>query len=193
MKNRRARGAKFSEYRLKKLVTAFARDLTAKDTAAQTGFSEPTVRKHFMTIRQRIYDHGFMRVNKRDGTHMPARWVFAKKHRGVPEKYAHLYEAEFLHRVFATKKMQSVRRLSPTNPQDMKTVRSLVRYNKATSKYDIIEVFDEKTLKAGAAKSRPYDPSDCKTTSTIVINERNLNPHEAFFRFIWALLLKHPL
>jgi len=191
-KNRRASGAKFSEYRLKNLVLCFAQNMTVKDTAKKTRFSEATVRNHFMRIRQRIYDHGFMRVNRREGANMPARIIFAKKHRGVPEKYSHLYEAEFLHRVFSTKNAQAVIRFSAAKDSDIKALRKYVNYNKINDKYDIIEML-ESGGSGQHSTTRPFDPVDFKSSSTIIVNERNIDPHDAFFRFIWALLLKYPL
>jgi len=123
---------------------------------------------------------------------MPARIIFAKKHRGVPEKYAHLYEAEFLHRVFATKNAKVVKRFSAAKEDNLKEVRKFINYNKVNDKYDIIEML-ESGGSGQQSKTRPLDPMDFKRTSTILINERNIDPHDAFFRFIWALLLKFPL
>jgi len=192
-KNRRSRNAKISEYKLKKLVTCFAKDMTVKDTIAATKLSEPTVRDYFMDIRRRIHDHGFMPPIKRSGDNkMPARIVFQKKHRGVPEKYAHHYEAEFLHRVFTSRNLKTVHKFAASDEAELKKVQKFIRYNKLEDKYNIIEML--KPAESGkAAKKREFDPVDYERTSTILINERKVDPHEAFFRFIWALLLKYPL
>jgi len=191
-KNRRSLNAKFSEYRLKKLVLCFAQDLTVKETVATTKMSEPTVRAHFMMIRQRIYDHGFMRVNRRSENKMPARIIFQKKHRGVPEKYAHLYEVEFLHRVLTSRNTKTVHKFDAGNDAELAKVRKFINYNKLEDKYNIVELLKVDAKGAGTTQ-RPFDPMDFERSSTILINERKVDPHDSFFRFIWALLLKHPL
>jgi len=191
-KNRRYRGAKISEHRLKNLVRCFAADLSVKDAAAKTKFSEPTVRDIFMRLRQHLFDYGFMRVDRRDNEGaMPARIVFAKKHRGVPEKFAHLFETEFLHRVYFTKNGRAVKRFAAKNEKDLEAVRKFVNYNKVKPKYEIIEVLGKNA--EGKLVTRPFEPADFRSSSIIVINELNLSPNEAFFRYIWALLLKRPL
>ena len=190
-KNRRYRNAKISEYRLKRLVECFAQDLTVKDTAARTRISEPSVRHIFMRLRQHLFDYGFMRVQKRGDGPMPARIIFAKKHRGVPEKFAELFECELLHRVYFTKNGRSVRRFAASNAEDMKALKKFVNYNTLNPKYEIIELLKEG--KGGPSETRPFDPMDYQSSSVIVINELNIQPHTVFFRYIWASLLKHPL
>ena len=86
-KNRRYRGAKISEHRLHGIVQRFCEDKTVKETAKETRISEPTVRNIFMRLRERLHEHGFIRVHQRTSGTMPARFVFGRKHRGVPEKY----------------------------------------------------------------------------------------------------------
>lgn len=191
-KNRRYRGAKFSEYRLRKLVACFAKGMPIKEAAQACNFSEPTVRDIYMRLRQHLFDYGFMRVSRRDDdSNMPARFIFARKHRGVPEKYAHLFESEVLHRIYFTKNGRSVRRFAANKPGDMEALQKFINYNKINPKYDIIELI--KSAEAGKPTSRPFELADYKDTSVIVINERNIEPHEVLFRYIWKMLLKHPL
>lgn len=173
-KNRRARNAKISEYRLRKLVLAFAQDMTVRDAAKKTGLSEPTVRQHFMTLRQRLYDHGFLRVNRREGDRMPARIIFAKKHRGVPERYAHLYEAEFLNRAFATKNVRRVWKFAASNAHEMEKLKTFVAYNKLNDKYDIIEALAAKssekrgkTARSIRVTTRPQAPLSSTSATSI--------------------------
>lgn len=40
---------------------------------------------------------------------------------------------------------------------------------------------------------RPFAPLDFEEDSTFLINERMIEPHTAFFRYLWDLLLRHPL
>jgi hypothetical protein len=193
-KNRRCRGAKFSEYRLEQLVRCFAEDMTVREASATTGFSEPTVRTHFMRLRQHLFDYGFMRVARAPSeNHIPARIIFAKKHRGVPEKYAHLYESEFLHRAFFTKNAKMVKRFSANNKTHIEAVRKFVNYNRSIKKYDILEVMNNTKGENGSPEICEFDIMDFERDSYILVNEININPSEAFFRYIWGMLLKVPL
>lgn len=193
-KNRRYTGAKISEYKLKKLVLGFAENKTVKETTETTKISEPTVRDIFMRIREHLHLYGFIRVNRRDVSgNMPARIIFAKKHRGVPEKYAVLFETEFLHRAFFTKNTKAFKKFSASKEEDLKTVQKYFNYNKLNDKYDIIEVLVDLKEDGKGRQTRAFDPMDFKKTSDIVINERNISPSDAFFNYIWELLLKHPL
>ncbi|HAQ34935.1 MAG: hypothetical protein CMF74_10000 [Maricaulis sp.] len=193
MKNRRCRDAKISEYKLEKLVRSFAENLTVKDTAERTGLSEPTVRRRFMELRQTIFDHGFLRVQSRDSDQTPARYIFDRKHRGSPERYKHLYEAETLHRIFATKNIRAVQRFKASDAKAMEKIKRLVGYNATRDKYDIIEMLERGEPDDAQKETRPFDPADYEDSSTIIVNERNLDPADAFFRWLWGLLLKHPL
>ncbi|MBN9890161.1 hypothetical protein [Salipiger abyssi] len=178
---------------MQKLVRAFAEDKTVKQAAQETGFSEVTARNVFMKLREHLYRYGFMRLPPIPGRAMPARIVFAKKHRGVPEKYAHLYETEFLHRVYFTKNGRAVKRFSARDPKAIPRVKKLLEYNKVTEKYDVIEQLERLDPETGQRETRPFDPIDFETSSTIIVNELNLEPSEAFFRYLWGLLLKIPL
>lgn len=56
-------------------------------------------------------------------------------------------------------------------------------------------VIEQLKPKAGEAEpqTRPFAPFDYETNSTLLINERKLDPDTAFFRFRWKLILDHPL
>ena len=146
-----------------------------------------------MELRQTIYDHGFLRVTVRDSDQTPARYIFDRKHRGSPERYKHLYEAETLHRIFATKNIRAVQRFKASDPKAIERVKALARYNTTHDKYDIIEMLERGEADDGQKETRPFDLTDYEASSTIIVNERNLDPSEAFFRWLWGLLLKHPL
>lgn len=192
-KNRRCRDAKFSEYKLRLLVLAFAKNKTAADTAKQLHLSEPTIRHRFMQIRQLLYDHGPMRMNPEGAKDRPAKYIYARQYRGVKEKYAHLYEMEVLNRIFATKNVNSVHRYDASNEYQMKIVMKFVRYNHMNERYDITEMLYDANKSVAEREKRPFELSDYRSSSTIIVNERNISPTESFFRVMWALLLKHPL
>lgn len=192
-KNRRCRDAKFSEYKLRLLVLAFAQNKTAAATAKKLHLSEPTIRHRFMQIRQLLYDHGPMKMNPEGAKDRPAKYIYARQYRGVKEKYAHLYEMEVLNRIFSTKNISSVHRYDASNEDHMKIVMKFVRYNHMNTKYDITEMLYDAEKDEALREKRPFEYGDYKSTSTIIVNERNISPTESFFRVIWALLLKHPL
>jgi hypothetical protein len=193
-KNRRYVGAKFSEFRLKRIVQCFARNMTVKDTAKATGFSENTVSDVFMRIRERLYRFGFMRVQRDPAkpVEVPARFHFRKKHRGTPEQHHLLFEAEFLHRVIMAQQLKGFEKLKASNPDDMKRARALDQMNAKTKRYNLIEVRPSRKSPDGK-EQRPFDPSDYDSRSIILVNEVRLDPHAAFFDYIWRMLLKHPL
>lgn len=60
-KNRRYRNAKISEYRLRKVVECFARDMSVKDTAIATKLSRQSVDIIFTRLRERMRDHGLVK------------------------------------------------------------------------------------------------------------------------------------
>ena len=66
-----------------------------------------------------------------------------------------------------------------------------MRVNKMR-RYAIIE---RKTLRPGEKEPQliPFDPLASDETSTLPVNERMIEPHTAFFRYLWGLLLRHPL
>lgn len=59
-------------------------------------------------------------------------------------------------------------------------------------RYKVIERF-KPTPDETTPQTRPFAPLDYETTSTILINEIKLDRHEGFFRYLWGLLLRHPL
>ena len=198
-KNRRSRNAKISEYRLRKLVMCFAKNLTARETAVATKLSEPTVRHRFMQIRQLLFDHGPMRIDLdnvegRPPKDRPAKYIYERHYKGVKQEYAHLFEIEVLNRIFATKNVNRVVRLAAWNESHMKEVMRYVDYNKLHPKYDLIELLNKPSgAPHDKREKRPFEPLDYETDSIILINEYNIAPDEAFFRVIWELMRKFPL
>lgn len=192
-KNRRYKGAKFSEYRLKKLVQAFAHNMTAKDAARATGFSVQTVNDVFMRLRKHLYAYGFMKVHQRETPgRPPARYIYLRKYRGAPEKYDLFYEAEVLHRIYFTLNGRAVKRYAANNDRDMADVMKCFNYNKIQKKYVLIEELSP-GIDGKPSVTREFNFADYKKTSTIIINEINLTPNEVFFRWLWKLLLKQPM
>ena len=193
-KNRRYRNSKISEYRLRRLVECFARDMTVKDTAAATRLSRQAVDAIFMRLRQRMFDHGLVKFDFANSDEpQPARYVFNPKHRGVPERHHPLYAAEFLHRVLTAQNLKGFDELSAANPAHVKKAIRLSRLRQnGMRRYAVIE---RQTLKSGETEPKliPFDPLDYEESSTILINERMLDPQTAFFRYLWSLLLRHPL
>ena len=198
-KNRRSRNAKISEYRLRKLVMCFAKNLTARETAAETRLTEPTVRHRFMQIRQLLFEHGPMRVDVKNvegraPKERPAKYIYERQYKGVKQKYAHLFEIEVLNRIFATKNVNMVKRFAAWNDSHMKEVMRYVDYNKLHAKYDIVEILNDASgVPHSQREQRPFEPFDYETDSLIVVNEHNVAPDEAFFRVIWELMRKFPL
>lgn len=192
-KNRRCRNAKISEFQLKKVVHCFAHKMTAKEATEKVRLSEPTIRHRYMQLRQLLYDHGCMRIEQKGAKERPARYIFERQYRGVKEEFAHLYEMEVLNRIFATKNFRGFKKFSASKESDMRQVKKFMRYNQSQKKYDIVEVLHDPNGIPGMHKTRPFELADCKLSSTILINELNLDPNESFFRMIWDLLLKHPL
>ena len=193
-KNRRCRDAKFSEYKLRQMVMCFAKGMTAADTAKQIKMSEPTIRNRFMQLRQLLYDHGPMRMAEPEGAKdRPARYIYGRTYRGAKEEYAHLYEMETLNRIFATKNVNSVTRYDAGDADQMKIVMKFIRYNQRLEKYDITEMLYDASKNDAEREKRSFELADYKSNSTIIVNERNIDPVESFFRVIWTLLLKHPL
>lgn len=180
-------------YQLKKVVRAFAHKLTAKEATQKVRLSEPTIRHRYMQLRQLLYDHGCIKINREPSQKPPARYIYDRQYRGTKEKYAHLFEVEVINRIFATKNFRGFKKYSASKPGHLKEVMRYVRYNKSVKKFDIIEVLADSTDIPGVQKTRPFEYADCKVSSTIIVNELNLDPNESFFRMIWDLLLKHPI
>lgn len=191
-KNRRYRSAKISEYRLRRVVECFARDMTVKDTAETTRLSRPSIDAIFMRLRERMLHHGLVRFNLPDAP-SPAQAVFDRKHRGVPEKSHPLYTAEFVHRVLCAQRLDGFEELSAVNPDHIKRATRLHAHRQnGMRRYVVIEKL-QPTPEKPEGWTRPFAPLLFEPTSSILINERKLDAHAGFFRYLWGLLLRHPL
>ena len=193
-KNRRYRNAKISEYMLRRVVECFARDMTVKDTAAATKLARPTIEAIFMRLRERMLHHGKVRFDLDPNQPQPAQAVFDRKHRGVPQKSQILYTAEFVHRVLCAQRLTGFKELSAANPEHVKEA---IRLHAHRGKNGFRQYVVLEKLKTASGetepKTRPFAPLDFEESSTILINERKLDAHEGFFRYLWGLLLRHPL
>ncbi len=192
-KNRRYRGSKISEYKLRRVVECFAKNMTVKDTAKTTRISPQSINAIFMRIRERMRDHGLFRFNKTDPNHAPAKAIFGRKHRGVPTKYDELYEIEFIHRVLCEQQPKGFQKLSASKDEDIAKARRLHAAGKKSGRHVVIEVQNVKQGEGPRRVSGQFDPLDFKEDSELIVNERHMDPEGNFFRYLWALLLRHPL
>lgn len=192
-KNRRYRNAKISEYRLRRVVECFAANMTVKDAVAATKLSAPSVDAIFMRLRERMRDYGLFRLEPNPGEPHPARHIFNRKHRGVPEHSQDLYAIETIHRVLCAQNLRGFEELSASNAAHVR--RAIQLHGAKQEGKRRYTVFEKLALKPGQAEPeiRPFAPFDYETTSTLLINERMLSPETAFFRYLWQLLLRHPL
>jgi len=191
-KNRRYRNSKISEYRLRRVVECFARDMTVKDTAAATKLSPQAVDAIFMRLRERMFTNGMVRFDLPDEP-SAAQAIFDTKHRGVPEKSHPFYTAEFIHRVLKAQRLTGFEELSAAKPDDVKKATKLhgLRRN-GIRQYVVLEKL-KPTPEKPDGKIVPFSPLDFREDSVILINERAFDAHENFFRYLWGLLLRHPL
>lgn len=193
-KNRRYRNAKISEYRLRKIVEGFARNQTVIETAAQAKLSRQSVDDIFMRLRERMRDHGLVKFDfeASDEPH-PVRFVVNQTHRGSPERHHDLHAVELIHRALTAHNLKGFEELSASNPSHVK--RAIRLHLTRPGGYRRYAVIEQQALKPGETEPKriPFDPLDFEETSTILINDRRPDPNEAFFRYLWDLLLRHPL
>jgi|GEM_PF-6522470 len=196
-KNRRCRNAKITEYKLRQVVEAFAHDLTAKDAAQRTRLSVTSVENIFAGLRERLFAHGYIKVQ-----HKPARGgavaaALGAKYRGLARHLWPHYEAEMLHRRMAFLLIGQPQRLNASDPKDIAKALRLYQNQSRTDhpRYNLVELLKPDTPdEAKPEYQRPFEPSDYRRTSVILVNERMLSPAENFFRYLWRyLLLAHPL
>ena len=192
-KNRRYRNAKISEYRLRRVVECFARDRNVKDTAAATRLSLHSVDSIFMRLRMTMRDHGLVQFQFDPNAAQPIGPITGPKHRGVPEKSKDLYAVEFIHRVLSAQQLKGFEKLSASDPAHVTRATRLMKVKQGGMlRYAVIE---QLAPVAGESepRTRAFSPLEYDESSTILINERKLDPHAAFFRYLWDLLLRHPL
>lgn len=193
-KNRRYRNSKISEYRLKRVVECFARDMTAAETVKATKLSAPTVNLIFHRLREQMRDYGLF-IPQFDGQPHPLKEVFNPKHRGVPEHQHDLHAIERLHRILCAQHVKGFERLSASDPKNVEKAVRLLRFDgqQPVRRYRIWEALRQVDSETGAPETRPFDPRHIRKDSDILINELHASPQEAFFAYLWTLLLRHPL
>ncbi len=195
-KNRRYRNAKISEYKLRRVVECFARNMTAKDASTATRLSEPTVNAIYMRLRERLAEHGFINrhnLTRAPGAEPPDLNQHMSDRRGIKVSHHELFEFEAINRIMAAQQFSGFEELSASNPAHVKrAIRLHGLKQDGIRRYAVIE-----QLKPQAGDTepnvRPFAPFDYEVSSTLLINERKLDSQTAFFRFIWKIILDHPL
>lgn len=195
-KNRRYRNAKISEYRLRRVVEGFARNMTAKDTALATKLSTETVSAIYLRLRERIADHGIINRHnlvRAPDSEPPDLGKHIADHRGVKAAHHELHEFEVINRIMAVQQFSGFEELSAANPAHVKRAIKLHNLKQnGIRRYAVIERLKRKPGET-EPQVRPFAPFDYETTSTLLINERKLDPQTAFFRFLWKTILHHPI
>ena len=194
-KNRRYRNAKISEHRLRRVVDCFARNMTAKASAEATKLSQPTIEGIFHRLREKLRDHGRTQFNFAPGTNHPARHIFNKTYRGTPEELQELFAIETITRILFAQNFRGFERLDASVPANVEKARRLIAYNNSHKavRYRVWEELNEAPLETGAKPTRPFNPHSFRTDSAILINEVHASPEDAFFAWLWKMLLHHPL
>lgn len=194
-KNRRYRNAKISEHRLRRVVECFAWDMTAAETVKATKLSAPTVNLIFHRLRERMRDHGLFVAQFEEGTKHPLAAVFNPKHRGVPEHMHDLHAIERIHRILCAQHLKGFQRLSASEPRNLEKATRLQRSEdwRKVKRYNIMEAFRQPESDASAPVTCDFDPARVQQNSDIIINELQARPEDAFFVYLWALLIRTPL
>lgn len=194
-KNRRYRNSKLSEHRLRRVVECFAHDLTAAETVKATRLSAPTVNLIFHRLREQMRDYGLFVPKFEDGTQHPLAAVFNPKHRGVPEHQHDLHAIERLHRILCAQHLKGFEKLAASDPRNVEKATRLLRFDegKPVQRYQIWEAFKQPDGATDTPETQPFDPSHVRPDSNILINERHVSPSDAFFAYLWGLLLRYPL
>lgn len=193
-KNRRYRGAKISEYRLRRVVHCFARDMTAKDAAIETKLSRPTVESIYWRLRERLSEHPLVRLIP-SGEPSPAmRMIVNRKTAGVTEAAHPLHEMAILTRILNEQHFAGFEELSAANPDHVAKATRLMRikFNDGRHRYHIHERLKPEQGEPSPC-TRPFNPLSFDPSSSIIVNEVRVDPYQAHFEYIWRLLLKHPL
>ena len=192
-KNRRYRNAKISEYKFRRVIECFAHDLTVRDAALKTNLSEPAIANIYMMVRMKLKTNGMFKFDIADEKNRPAQAIWGPKHRGAPEAHKELHEIEAIHRIVAAHNFRYVEKLAVSVPDQWERAKRLYLSDRKTGKLNFFEMLPEGTLTREGEKQQVFDPSDVNPNSVILVNEKMVNPHYAFFRYLWQLLLKSPL
>lgn len=192
-KNRRYRKAKISEYRLRRVVEAFARELSAKETAAQTRLSETSVEAIFRKLRQRITEYPMVHLVPNPDEPPPARFIFNGQHRGVATQDIPFHEMDVITRILNAQNFSGFERLSAASPDHVKRAIALMKMK--ANGHRRYNIYEELAPQPGdtSPQTRPFDPLEYEPTSAILVNEMKSDPQQAYFVYLWKLLLDHPL
>jgi hypothetical protein len=195
MKNRRYRNAKISEHRLSRVVRCFAVGKSAKDTATITRLSEPSVEALFMKLREKLLTNGgFLFPDPPPVDELPAAAaIYNKTYRGVPGDHTRLFEAETIYRIVMSRNYRRVLRLDAAKAADRAKAERLYLSDPSGKRYRFFELLSPGAGEADPKNTRAYVPGNTRPTSVILVNELQREPGQAFFQFIWQLLLKSPL
>jgi hypothetical protein len=200
-KNRRYRNAKISEYIFKKVVLGFAKRQTAGLTAKQTKISEPAVSAIYWRLREHlkrypIFEFGQMIEAQLQSTEPNNIKVWHDKvhYGGASRDQEPLLSIELLTRAVMGNNFRYVERLKASNPKQLDKAKRLYAIRQPFRRYSVIEILKPGTPDELADHNiRPFSPTDYKLTSDLLINELKVDKDAAFFRYLWQLLLKHPL
>lgn len=168
--------------------------MTAAETVKATRLSAPTVNLIFHRLRERMRDHGLF-VSQFGGEPHPLAVVFNVRHRGLPEHLHDLYAIERIHRVLCAQHLKGFERLPAYDPRNVEKAVRLLRFNaiQSTRRYRIWEAFKQADGDTGAPETRPFDARHVRKDSDILINELHISAEDAFFAYLWGLLLRYPL
>lgn len=193
-KNRRYRGAKISEYKLRQVVTCFAKDMTAKDAAEATKLSKPSVEAIYRKLRERLSEHPIVRLIPSAEPSPAMRAIVNRKTGGVPEAAHPLHEMAMITRILNAQHFSGFEELSAANPDDVAKATRLMRmkFSDGRRRYNIYERLKPEPGEA-SPRTRPFDPMAYEATSAILVNEMKADPHEAHFQYIWKTLLRYPI
>lgn len=193
-KNRRYRNAKISEYRLRRVVECFSHDKTVAETVASTRLSAPSINLIFRRLREQMRDYGLF-VPQFDGQPHSMKVIFNQKHRGIPAHLHDLHAIEQLHRILCAQHLKGFMRLPASNPKNVEKAIRLMRFDEPqpVKRYRIWEALKEVEGNTDAPATRPFDPRHVRKDSDILVNEQHTSPDDAFFAYLWALLLRHPI
>lgn len=193
-KNRRYRNSKLSEYRLRRVVECFARDMTAAETVKATRLSAPTVNLIFHRLRERMRDHGLFVAKFGDGTPHPLAAVFNPKHRGVPEHQHDLHAIERIHRILCAQHLKGFERLPASDSKNVEKATRLLRFDaqQPVKRYRIWEAFSQADGNTGAPETKPFDPAHVRQDSAILNQRVARQPTGCIFRVHMGIIIRKP-
>lgn len=152
-----------------------------------------TVEAIYRRLRDRLAEHLIVQF---DLGPMPPRDTIAvinRQTQGTAPQQLPLHEIALITSILNAQHFVGFERLSAANPDHVKRAAAMMKM-KANGKRRY-NIYEELAPQAGdtAPRTRPFDPLEYGDTSAILVNEMKADPHDAHFRYIWKLLLKHPL